>query len=455
VAYPEGQAGSQELAVETTPKKRAKTDSPPPADAFYRTVQVSTIQGMEDVLNTKQKAGFPSSCQFHLDELSQLLMEIAKNPGLDSSYNSLFNGIPIRANTRTTGMVNIPAPRVNIIGFTQPTSLLKALDRMELDTGGLFERFLFVCPTVPIRSMHEVAEIDVDGVLPFEKALKLAISFFEKEPRNFVFTDEAKKLLYDTADKLKEEAADCQDSNSDFLNGLNSKAYTKLIRLSAVLSATKAVYQCMASSDHSGNLTASPTQSENLTTSPTHSGSLTTTPTPANEDIRTQMLTDSLNIREDSVRMALSHVEYSNQLALIMKDYLRQLGGKGGVARTSTSWFADPSNLNLPVSKLFNFVDQIRNIYMDTEKIHTCQVLVRDVIKNTKMFPNCSANVKKGTTDAERCLYFLQVLEKHGLWDLSEDKKILTLRKKSDTLSNSAQDLIKAVKSKHETMTLI
>ena len=91
-----------------------------------------------------------------------------------------------------------------------------------------------------------------------------------------------------------------------------------------MLSATKAVYQCMASSDHSGNLTASPTQSENLTASPTHSGSLTTTPTPANEDIRTQMLTDSLNIREDSVRMALSHVEYSNQLALIMKDYLRR-----------------------------------------------------------------------------------------------------------------------------------
>ena len=86
---------------------------------------------MEDVLNTKQKVGFPTSCQFHLDELSQLLMEIAKNPRLECSNNSLFNGIPNQAHTRSTGMVNIPAPQVNIIGFTQQTSLLKAMDRME------------------------------------------------------------------------------------------------------------------------------------------------------------------------------------------------------------------------------------------------------------------------------------------------------------------------------------
>ena len=54
---------------------------------------------MEDVLNIKQKAGFPTSCQVHLDELSQLLMEIAKNPRLECSNNSLFNGIPIQAHT--------------------------------------------------------------------------------------------------------------------------------------------------------------------------------------------------------------------------------------------------------------------------------------------------------------------------------------------------------------------
>ena len=44
-ANPGNQAGSQEQANEMTPTKHAKKDSPPPADAFFMTVQVSTIQG--------------------------------------------------------------------------------------------------------------------------------------------------------------------------------------------------------------------------------------------------------------------------------------------------------------------------------------------------------------------------------------------------------------------------
>ena len=100
--------------VDRTSSKRKK-DEPDPL-SFARCISFSTMQGLEDILQSKQDSDKETSIMLCVDEMSGLLANILKDKQVESSFGSLFNATTMRSSTRSVGLVNVESPKVNIIG---------------------------------------------------------------------------------------------------------------------------------------------------------------------------------------------------------------------------------------------------------------------------------------------------------------------------------------------------
>ena len=109
-------------------------------DLYHDNYIYNSLIGLEDLLLAKKKEKLPSACLFFLDELSQFLSNIGKDTGTEANFLSLFSGTLVRSLTRAKQIIDIPNPRVSIVGFTQPATIIGIMDRSTADTGGFFER---------------------------------------------------------------------------------------------------------------------------------------------------------------------------------------------------------------------------------------------------------------------------------------------------------------------------
>ena len=89
--------------------------------------------------------------------------------GVISSSKSLFQFI--RSNLRSNGYIDMKNPRVNVLGFTQPETLLKFWKLSDGDAGGKFERFIFTAPPKVRKDMRAEAEVDFSDVVPLIKVV--------------------------------------------------------------------------------------------------------------------------------------------------------------------------------------------------------------------------------------------------------------------------------------------
>ena len=69
------------------------------------------------------------------------------------------------------GFIDIDNPRVSILGFTQPETLLKYMKLAGDDSGGKFERFLYVAPPRIMKKMRKESEVDMSNVVSLEKVI--------------------------------------------------------------------------------------------------------------------------------------------------------------------------------------------------------------------------------------------------------------------------------------------
>ena len=98
----------------TGPKRKKKDEINPLS--YARCVSYSTMQGLEDILQSKEDSERETSIMLCVDEMSGLLSSILKDKQIESSFGSLFNATPIRSSTRSSGLINVDSPKVNIIG---------------------------------------------------------------------------------------------------------------------------------------------------------------------------------------------------------------------------------------------------------------------------------------------------------------------------------------------------
>ena len=75
----------------------------------------------------------------------------------------------IRSNLRSTGYINIKNPHVNVLGFTQPETLLKFWKLTDGDSGGKFERFIFSAPPKVRKDMRGEATVNMSDVVCIKK----------------------------------------------------------------------------------------------------------------------------------------------------------------------------------------------------------------------------------------------------------------------------------------------
>ena len=80
------------------------------------------------------------------------------------------------------GFIDVENPRVSIVGFTQPETLLKYMKNAEEDSGGKFERFLFAAPARIMKNMRNESNVDMSTVVSLEKVKKLFVTTY-----NFIY----------------------------------------------------------------------------------------------------------------------------------------------------------------------------------------------------------------------------------------------------------------------------
>ena len=70
---------------------------------------------------------------------------------------------------RSTEYIDIKNPRVNVLGYTQPETLLKFWKLSDGDSGGKFDRFIFAAPAKVRKDMRAEANVDMADVVPLIK----------------------------------------------------------------------------------------------------------------------------------------------------------------------------------------------------------------------------------------------------------------------------------------------
>ena len=98
-----------------------------------------TFAGLEDVLLSKKNGNVSPNIVLILDEASLLLSNLEKDEAFESIFLSLYSGKPIRSNTRKGGFLEVDNPRVQVMGYSQPETILKFMNKGD-DTGGKLER---------------------------------------------------------------------------------------------------------------------------------------------------------------------------------------------------------------------------------------------------------------------------------------------------------------------------
>ena len=200
-----------------------------------RVIQNGTLAGLEDVLIAKKNNSFIPNVIFTLDELSLLLTNLEKDEAFSNVFLSLHGGKPIRSNTRKGGLLEIDDPRVQVMGFSQPETIVKHKSKGE-DTGGKLERFSFTYAPVAYKNLESEGNVDYDNLFPIDKFFKLIDQFHKTEGEKlYKFSEEGVKFLnswlQEQNEKLKIAAV------NPYSTGLLGKNISQIIRMSGVLKA--------------------------------------------------------------------------------------------------------------------------------------------------------------------------------------------------------------------------
>ena len=70
---------------------------------------------------------------------------------------------------RSYGYIDVKNPRVNLLGYTQPETLLKYWKLSDGDSGGKFERIIFCAPPKVKKDMKVEASVNLSNVVPLLK----------------------------------------------------------------------------------------------------------------------------------------------------------------------------------------------------------------------------------------------------------------------------------------------
>ena len=154
------------------PSKKRKTFD---RRAVQMVVQNSTIQGLENILMVKsEKSNIKAtSILMSYDEATLLFSNQKQNNDYETKFLTMYNGSPLRSNTKTGGLVDLAKPRISVSAFTQPATLLKAMIELEDDSGGKMNRFTFTAPERVYKNMAKERATNLEEFPKIKELLEI------------------------------------------------------------------------------------------------------------------------------------------------------------------------------------------------------------------------------------------------------------------------------------------
>lgn len=124
-----------------------------------RVIQGGTLQGLEEVLVSKNKEATASVILAH-DEITLLMSSQNRDADYEATFLSMYSGSTIKKNTKTGGYIDIKNPFIQVCGFSQPDTILNEYSKKD-DTGGKYDRFLMSYAKVKYKNLSNEGNLDV------------------------------------------------------------------------------------------------------------------------------------------------------------------------------------------------------------------------------------------------------------------------------------------------------
>jgi hypothetical protein len=174
-----------------------------------------------------------------VDELAGWFKNFNKyNKGSEMEFwLSAWSRKPITIDRKTAEPIFIPLPFISVAGTIQ-TGLLKELGKENRTENGFIERILFVIPDNVRKPYWSDTELNPNIIRNWQgiisSLLSLKVQFDETHnprPQVLILTREAKQILWNWQ---KDNADQCNNSQSDAISGIFSKLEMYAVRLSLI-----------------------------------------------------------------------------------------------------------------------------------------------------------------------------------------------------------------------------
>jgi hypothetical protein len=175
-----------------------------------------------------------------VDELAGWIKNFNKyNNGSEMEFwLSAWSRKPITIDRKTSEPIFIPMPFISVAGTIQ-TGLLKELGKENRTKNGFLERILFVIPDNVRKPYWSESELNPNIIRSWQvivsNLLSLKVQFDEThnpKPKVLIFTNDAKRILWEWQ---KDNADQCNNSESDSICGIFSKLEMYAVRLSLII----------------------------------------------------------------------------------------------------------------------------------------------------------------------------------------------------------------------------
>lgn len=310
-----------------------------------RIVQTSTFAGLEEVLFAKSKNEDTAAVIIVNDEISVLLSSLNSDATFEASFLSMFSGSTIKKNTKQGGYLEVKNPFIQVVGFSQPDTILADYSRKE-DTGGKYDRFIFSYGKLKYKDLSKEGLVDPLEIMDIDTLLRTIIMTHKGQGAEYVFTTEARE---ETNNWLLEENKKNQEESpySGLEGGLRGKAIPKIMSVSSVLSCLENALDAIKPNDDGKKKT----------------------------DEEKKVIMSKHTVDVSHVKSAISIVEQSNKIHRLLDSFKSKVKFPNYKKTAAMpGLYSDISNPDVSMKKIMTFSDKIASIFQLTPKLNQFQV---------------------------------------------------------------------------------
>jgi len=386
----------------------------------------------------------------------------------------------MRGNTQTRGLQSADAPFIQVLVYGQPMVFVSEVAKNPTDPSATWDRFFIVNPERIICNLEDCHRVELPTDLDLSVIYRRIYDTHFKKGNRYVMANDAMEFLYEVDKAIK--ALMRMYVHDEDLCGMLGKDIQKIQRVSAVMynlrvgaqsKAFNMVYSLMMDMVH--KVTGDGDHREVVEILPTQQLTDLINEAVDSEDFvlaqSLKMKRDKLEsdgggdtelerptfvIKKEDVQAAVHYVQHCSKITRIVKRAAMDVHAAcpspqrvkcpPPKKRATNYWADDITNLKHPFEFLMKHSDKIIQLW---ENATDGEVPMADVTSK-KLHPAASSARPRGAhVNRELSLYFMKILEYHGLVSVSEDLKVVSLQTVENTLDTPTKLRFRNIMKKH------